>query len=86
MLAETGGAPPREPLVVDEDAGRAHLLGAHDVLVPVLLTVDLATGEVVQTGPLCPGDAAFDHLRLTAAGAVAVGSCEGRAEGLFVVH
>ncbi|GAB3320845.1 hypothetical protein GCM10027451_41830 [Geodermatophilus aquaeductus] len=86
VLAETGGAPPRDALVVDEDAGQAHLLGAQDVLVPVLLTVDLATGEVAETGPLCPEDAAFDHLRLTAAGAVAVGSCEGRAEGLWVLR
>lgn len=86
VLAETGGAPPPDALVVDEDAGQAHLLGAQDVLVPVLLTVDWGTGEVTGTGPLCPEDAAFDHLRLTAAGAVAVGSCEGRAEGLWVLR
>jgi hypothetical protein len=84
VLAGTGGAPPRDALVVDEDAGQAHLLGAQDVLVPVLLTVDLATGEVTETGPLCPEDAAFDHLRLTAAGAVAVGRCGGE-EGVWVL-
>ncbi|MGY1733873.1 hypothetical protein ACI798_20375 [Geodermatophilus sp. SYSU D01045] len=86
VLAETGWAPDRDALAVDEAAGRAHLLGSSDVLVPVLVTVDLAAGEVTDSGPLCPGEAGLDHLRLTAAGAVAVGWCGERGEGLWVLR
>ncbi|MGY1831577.1 hypothetical protein ACI8AA_14285 [Geodermatophilus sp. SYSU D01180] len=86
VLAGTGWVPDRDALVVDDAAGRAHLLGSDDVLVPVLVTVDLATGGTADSGPLCPGEADLGHLRLTAAGAVAVGTCEGRAEGLWVLR
>ncbi len=75
-----------DALAVDEATGRAYLIGALDVLVPELVSSTWPRARSRGPARCAPRDADFDHLLLTAAGGVTAGSCEGRAEGVWVLR
>ncbi|MGY1831578.1 hypothetical protein ACI8AA_14290 [Geodermatophilus sp. SYSU D01180] len=85
-VAEVPGTGVVSGLLADPDGGWVHVLTSSDVLVPTVVSVERATGAVSVSGPLCAGEGSLEALLPTAAGAVAVGYCGERGEGLWVVR